>query len=239
MILFNKELLFVHNPKTAGTSLLHYLGRTLAGPINRAGVKEIGTHHPSLSLALGYACAITGNRVEDFRRIIGVVRNPYDREVSMYVFFRDVLCRSPTAGEDLNDADMERAVRMASRLAFRDYLEWLWEQFGTCDIWRSRCFYRTAEGRVPKNLRVLKIETLELDLANALAGLAMQNADPCIPRLNATQRNPTESYFDDRSTQLVAQSYRWMFEEELYEPPPQFDGRAAQAGVRRSPCAQP
>src|SRR5262245_2434260 len=167
MILFNKQLLFVHNPKTAGTSLLHYLGERLVGPVYRAGVKEIGTHHPSLSMALGYACAITKNRVQDFRRIISVVRDPYDREISMYVYFRDVLNRSPTLAEDLNDSELESAVSMAGQLEFREYLVWLWKKFGTCDVWQSRCYYRTAEGRIPKSLYVIKMERLEQDLAAA------------------------------------------------------------------------
>src|SRR5262245_44151147 len=113
MILFNKELLFVHNPKTAGTSLLKHLGERLSGQVHYAGVNELGTYHPSLSRALAYACTVTHNNSHDFRRIISVMRNPYDREISMYVYFRDSLCHSTSLTRDLNDPMMGRIVRQA------------------------------------------------------------------------------------------------------------------------------
>jgi len=223
MILFNRDLLFVHNPKTAGTSMLHYLGEILPPPVHRAGVKEIGTNHPSLPQALDYACAVADRRPGDFVRIIATVRNPFDREISMYRYFHDVLCRSPTVSRDLNDAAIEGAVGMAGRLDFSDYLAWVWRQFGTCDIWRSRCFYRTAQGRAPDNLRVIRTEHIEADLAAALAGIAgLKNAS--FPRLNVSDRTAGEPGFTDHTRSLVAQSYRWMVEDGIY---PMESNRAA------------
>src|SRR5262249_33718319 len=172
-ILLNNELLFVHNPKTAGTSLINYLGKILSGPVHYGGVKEVGTYHPSLSRSLNYACAITGNRPQDFQRIISVIRNPFDRELSMYVYFRDVLCNSASLAHDLNDSHIERLIRMAGKLSFDDYLAWIYSELGTCDIWKSKYFYMTAEGDVPSNLRILKTECLDEDLVGALRGIEL------------------------------------------------------------------
>lgn len=217
MILFNHELLFVHNPKTAGTSLLDYLSRRLAGQVHQAGVRDIGTNHPSLERALTHACAVTGNRPDQFRRLIGVVRDPYDREVSMYLYYRDVLASSPSLARDLNDPLMERNVRMAARLPFGDYLAWLWSEHGTCDIWHSRGFYRMSDGLKPASLCVLKVERLKQDIADALNGLELLESGP-IPRLNTSQREATDSYYDERSADLVTASYDWMFVEGYYRP---------------------
>ena len=88
MIVFNDETLLVHNPKTAGTSLITYLLSNLPGPVHTAGVRQLGTYHPSLSMSMGYAAAVVGTM--SFKRVISVIRNPFDREVSMYLYYRNV-----------------------------------------------------------------------------------------------------------------------------------------------------
>jgi hypothetical protein len=216
MILFNQDVLFVHNPKTAGTSLLLYLEETLRPPVYRAGVKELGSNHPSLSLALGYACARMEVRPEDFKRIISVVRNPFAREISMYLYFRHVLNRSATVGEDLNDARIEMAVRMAGRLGFSEYLSWVWQRFGTCDIWHSRCFCRTAEGQTPENLAIVRTEHVETDIATVLAGIELQSHDSNLQSLNVSEHEASAVSFTDHARELVTLSYRWMLDEGLY-----------------------
>jgi hypothetical protein len=216
VIVFNKQLLLVRNPKTAGISLVRYLGDCLSGVVHRAGVKELGTHHPSLSLALGYACAVTQNRPEDFRRIISAIRDPFDRETSMYLYFRNVLCKSPAASEHLNDANIERAVRMAGQLNFASYLSWVWGEFGTCDIWRSYCYYRTSEGFIPRNLFVVRTEKIEADLAVALEAVDLKLRAESVPRLNVSDRSGVDVRFTDHTRQLVISSYRWMFDDGFY-----------------------
>ena len=217
MILFNNQLLFVHNPKTAGTSLLNYLGKLLSGPVHYGGVKEVGTYHPSLSHSLNYACAVTGNRPQDFHRIISVIRNPFDRELSMYVYFRDVLCNSASLAHDLNDRHIERIVRIAGKLSFDDYLARIYSELGTCDIWKSKYFYRTAEGGVPSNLRILKTENLDEDLAEALRGIELAKNIANIPRLNTSPRTSADVYRNARSLEIVAQSYEWIFADGYYD----------------------
>jgi hypothetical protein len=203
MIVFNKELLFVHNPKTAGTSLLRYLGSALPGPVYYAGVAEIGTNHTSLSRALDYSRAKTGNKSGDFKRIISAIRNPYDREISMYIYFRDVLCHSASVSKDLNDPEIERIVHKAGQLSFREYLMWLQHEIGTCDIWRSRYFYRTENEEPLPNLRVIKVESLESDLAIALEGVELRSSCEPLPHLNATSRRPVDIYEDRCSVDFV------------------------------------
>lgn len=132
MILFNRDVLFVHNPKTAGTSLLAFLAEALPGA-RQAGVDELGTHHPHLALALGFACAKTGNRPEGFKRILVVNREPVARERSMYAYFK-VLSGLSTTAANLNDSAMERLVKLSAELECNAYLRALFEQFGHCDV---------------------------------------------------------------------------------------------------------
>src|SRR5262249_19249880 len=94
VIFFNSQVLFVHNPKTAGTSLLQFFRDAFDEPFHMAGTPELGTYHPSLARACSYACAVMSVKPEQFSKIITCVRNPYAREVSMYWYFRDVLSTS-------------------------------------------------------------------------------------------------------------------------------------------------
>src|SRR5262249_35779726 len=128
MIVFNPDLLFVHNPKTAGTSIATFLMNRLPDA-RAAGVTELGTYHPSLSMSLGYACAMLGVRPEQLLVLIAV-RDPFDRERSMYSYFRRHLATSPTLREDMNDPEMERWVATAARLDFNAYLSKLWHSIG-------------------------------------------------------------------------------------------------------------
>lgn len=207
MIVFNSQTLFVHNPKTAGTSLIAYLQAILPGPVYTAGVNELGTHHPSLSTALAYARGVTGK--SQFNLVLTAVRNPFDRELSMYRYFREVLANSPGLLSDMPDATMRRHVHKAAELEFNAYLHSLWDEEGTVDIWRSRSFCETEEGTRPDSLRVLRFETLRDDLARALGAKRL-----ALPRLNATSKSIYN--FDDKSIRIVQSSYKWMFDAGWY-----------------------
>ena len=211
MIIFNQRVLFVHNPKTAGTSVLAHLQAVLAGPVYMAGAKELGTHHPALSTALGYACGVTGKSRFDI--VLTVARNPFDREVSMYHYFREVLATSPGLESDMPDSAMRRRVHKAAELEFNAYLQWLWDEEGTVDIWRSRFFYELAEGTRLEGLRVLRFETVANDLAQALG-----TDKPSLPYLNATPKHSAACQFDAHSIRVVQASYDWVFRAGWYSP---------------------
>ncbi len=211
MIIFNQRVLFVHNPKTAGTSVLAHLQAVLAGPVYMAGANELGTHHPALSTALGYACGVTGKSRFDI--VLTVIRNPFDREVSMYHYFREVLATSPGLESDMPDSAMRRRVHKAAELEFNAYLQWLWDEEGTVDIWRSRFFYELAEGTRLEGFRVLRFETVANDLAQA-----MGTDKPSLPYLNATPKHSPACQFDAQSIRVVQASYDWVFKAGWYSP---------------------
>lgn len=211
MILFNERILFVHNPKTAGTSVLAHLQAVLADPVYTAGANELGTHHPALSTAVGYACGVTGKSFFDV--VLTVIRNPFDREVSMYRYFREVLAESPGLESDMPDAAMRHRVRKSAELEFNAYLQWLWDNEGTVDIWRSKYFYELAEGTRLESLRVLRFETVASDLGEALG-----TDGPSLPHLNASRNHSPICHFDTKSIRIVRASYDWVFRAGWYSP---------------------
>jgi len=213
MILFNDEFLFVHNPKTAGTSLVEYLRKTLREPIHTAGVAELGTYHPHLSMSLGYAAAKMEKLPDQFSKILAVVRNPYDREVSMYFYYRDYLFKIPALARYLNDKRMEEAVQMSAKLPFGEYLCWLVDSRGTCDIWSSRHYYALQDGSVPKSLEIVRIEELDTKIPEIMAPFIRSGTESVqLNHINATEHAPYMSYYDSKTEEIVFSSYRWMFD---------------------------
>src|SRR5215211_8547984 len=95
-MIFCRELLFLHVPKTGGMSVSEYLVRVLPPPVYYTrpdghglltvpeGVVEMsGKRHETLAQACDVVAA-HGFRLPEFRAILATIRNPYDLEVSRY-----------------------------------------------------------------------------------------------------------------------------------------------------------
>ena len=207
MILFTQSLLFVHNPKTAGTSLLKLLSEIVPGPVHRAGVLVLGTHHPHLLQARDHAARVAGFGGEG-SVILAVIRRPLDREQSMYLYYRNVLATSATLDVDLPDTFMRRAVSQAAAMSFAEWIRWQASEFGHCDLWHSRCYYQTPDGQSPENLAILRFENLEDDLSRFAASLGLVVS--AVPRLNITDRSSIDLHLSKEDHQVIKESYRWM-----------------------------
>src|SRR4051812_45175713 len=99
-MIFSKDLLFVHVPKTGGMSIRQYLLDTLPRPvyfvrpfheepIRDNGVVDIAVESRHLSLrAAGQIVSRNGFKLEQFPLILAVIRNPYSLEVSRYAYLQ-------------------------------------------------------------------------------------------------------------------------------------------------------
>lgn len=213
LIIFNREVLFVHNPKTAGTSMLRWLSSVLPSA-QTVGIRELGTHHPHLSMALGYACGRTGNQPGDFKRILAVVRDPVDRERSMYSHFQSLATR-PDTPEHLKDELMLRRVHLAAQLEFDEYMRTLDRELGHCDVWQSRWFYFAMDGERLPNSQVLRFSKLDEDLSAALRDVEL-TSEPPLPHLNRS--DSANVSVDGWSEHFILKSYRWMEDDGLLDP---------------------
>lgn len=116
-MVFNRDVLFLHVPKTGGVSVTNYLLQVLPtpvfyvtkGPIGRVpprkGVSFIpGEAHQTLATARNFLPA-HGFELEQFPRILATLRNPYDLTVSYYTYKR-----TPQVEFTLLDADAAPGV---------------------------------------------------------------------------------------------------------------------------------
>ena len=100
-MVFNRDVLFLHVPKTGGVSVTNYLLQVLPtpvyyvtkGPIGPADAREgvsfiPGEAHQTLATARKFLPA-HGFELEQFPRILATLRNPYDLTVSYYTYKRN------------------------------------------------------------------------------------------------------------------------------------------------------
>ncbi|KQQ23478.1 hypothetical protein ASF53_03785 [Methylobacterium sp. Leaf123] len=214
MILFNRELLFVHNPKTAGTSILRYL-KSVLPEVQTADVSILDSNHPSLSVSLGYACGVLAQSPSVFKRVLVMTRNPFDREVSVYEHYRQNL-QYDAVGQDLNSPALLEAVHQAAMMPFDAYLHWVWEKYGTCDLWNTESYHRIEETFTLPQLAIVKVEEIDTELAAALQGVTLQDAE-ALPHVNTTTRRAAADYYDEATLDIVRKSYAWMFRRGLYD----------------------
>jgi hypothetical protein len=201
----DRQLWFLHVPKTAGTSIVKRFG-----PSTLAALLYAPKHAPASSFprATQKAC-------------VGVVRNPYDRMVSFYTYAR----RGGNFYNRYGDwLVMRPFYRAAARRSFREFVRNLDTVLNECDnIWtfgsdalsfyqmHSLCYYLLdLDGSL--HVTVAKFESLEADLSNILGSpVALSHA-------NASNTRPWQEYYDEETAHLVYTRYRKDFFVFGYDP---------------------
>ncbi|MEH3120121.1 MAG: hypothetical protein PGN25_21665 [Methylorubrum populi] len=194
--------------------MLRYLNSVLP-EVQTADVRKLDSNHPSLSVSLGYACAALAQPPSAFKRVLVMTRNPFDREVSVYEHYRQNLQYASVA-DDLNSPVLLEAVHQAARLPFGEYLQWLWDTHGTCDLWNTESYHRIEETFALPQLAIVRTEELEAGLPAALEGVTLR-AGEALPRINTTSRAAAAAYYDASSLDIVRRSYAWLFRRGLYD----------------------
>lgn len=238
-MLFNDRLLFLHVPKTGGTSVTSFLIRNLPGRITlteppdlpapadkipplarlklrlrkarrrlgflrRPNVRRIvGERHETLAQA-SEVLANLRLRLEDFEAILAVIRNPYDLEVSRFHFFR----RGHLGIQGLAHEYAEELALSGDFAAFTQRAAYHGQLPGRIEDWFE------LDGRMPTNLRILRFETLESDLSQALASFCTVRTP--FPWLNASEHHPYKDYLTSEIEEAIYNKYRWLFDRGFY-----------------------
>ena len=238
-MLLTDRLLFLHVPKTGGTSVTSFLIRNLPGQITSTEPAELpsqmsdlpfsaraklqlkqwrrdigflrhprlrripGVRHETLKQAAQTLTGL-GRNLADFETIIAVIRNPYDLEVSRFHFFRrghlGIRGFAHEYAEEL--AQSGDFTAFAERAAYHGHLP------GRIEDWFE------IDGRIPANLRILRFETLQADLARELAPFCRMVSP--LPWLNASAHAPYRDYLTPRIESAIYQKYRWPFDRGFY-----------------------
>ncbi len=163
-MIFCRELLFVHVPKTGGMSVSKCLLNVLSPPVyysrpagsartNLPGIVEIpGIRHESLAEAKEVV-ARHGFELARFPLIVAAIRNPYALEVSRYAYLQ--------IG---NIWDKGHNQDRALTANFETFAVTSHDHGGRTRPLQS---YFEIEGHMPANLRILRCENLEDDLRSS------------------------------------------------------------------------
>jgi SAM-dependent methyltransferase len=214
-MIFSKDILFLHVPKTGGMSITSYLLEVLPPPVyytrpevdeafaRRPGIVQVlGARHESLPEVVGLLPRY-GFSLSDFRLILAVLRNPYDLEVSRYHYLR--------AGHPWDYGPNQRLALTRDFTTFAANSS-LSEQNSV----RSLENYFHSNGEIPPNLRIIRFESLETDIKEALSSLGIEDrAD--FPWRNKSRHDDYLSYYTKEAEEAIYNKYRWVFDAGFYD----------------------
>jgi SAM-dependent methyltransferase len=214
-MIFTKDILFLHVPKTGGMSVTSYLLEILPPPVyytrpeldedfaRRQGIIQmLGGRHESLPEAADQLPRY-GFSLSDFKLILAVLRNPYDLEVSRYHYLR--------AGHPWDYGPNQRLALTRDFTAFA-----VNSSIGERNAPRALEHYFHWHDEIPPNLTIARFESLETDVKQALASIGIESKGE-FPWKNRSRHDEYLSYYTKEAEEAVYQKYKWVFDADLYE----------------------
>lgn len=193
------SLIFIRIPKNASTSLYSHLG----------DFNLIKKHEESFNILLknkvyrgwfspthakpNEIAQVLGNAIRNYMSF-AVVRNPYDRMVSMYRF--------------AIENDLGKIYNLNSDISFTEFCEILNDKYSNNDKSFIATHSQTewTEGIFQPNF-ILKFENLQKDFEKMLAECNIKHINKSLPHENATKRSVYQDYFDGRSKKLTSKIF--------------------------------
>jgi hypothetical protein len=189
------SLIFIRIPKNASTSVFNHLGN----------INLIKKHEKSFERLLkdktyrGWFSpthakpneihSILGNMVKNYASF-AIVRNPYDRMVSMYHFAKK--------------NNLAKLYSMSEEFTFKEFCEILLDKY----VEQDKTFIAIhpqadwLEGVFKPNF-ILKFENLQKDFDNMLKQCNIKHVNSELPRENSTERSHYHDYFDFQSRKIT------------------------------------
>jgi len=195
LICHNPKVLFIHNYKVAGTSIRYALRnfvpldqRIISNLLYFIGKPKLGDRYiglPKHSTALAVRHAI-GRKNYDLYFKFGLVRNPWDWEVSKYFYTL----------KNKRHREHHLVKKMAN---FSEYIAWRAENYRT-----QRSFFEDAEGKIIVDY-IGKMETIDSVFSEMSTRLSI---DIRPVKLNASRDDAKyRQYFDEESRQMIESIY--------------------------------
>lgn len=211
-LLIGERFVFLHVPKAAGKSLSRYMIEAWPGSVQgyvsqgqMLELKEAARPGVALEATYGHEdmaetqalLGQRGRRLEEMEAVFACVRNPYDIVVSTYFFMR----------RTFKNNSHRRFFKLANELDFE----------GFCTQFEPRRIeaWLTIDGKAPPNLRLIRFESLEADLAAVAAEYGFNSA--VLPHWNRTDHGHYSNYVESAACECVIyEKYRYLFDSGLY-----------------------
>ena len=211
-MVFNNELLFIHIGKTGGTSAAKYLCSTLNGPVYNvvpSGAQKIqyghetnliGQRHATLEEALIYTKFHYTLGLSDFKKIVAVIRNPYNLEISLFNYYKKMM--------ELNPTFLDGAPKRKEIVLQDDFAAFVKGKFYHRNGTHIKK-YISIDGRIPKKVEVIKFE--EMTDRFVELGKTFGNGNPDFPHLNKTKPVNIRDFVTPELEPIIYRKYSWVF----------------------------
>jgi len=241
---YNDDVLFIHIPKTGGWSVKNWMIANLPGvlcpdPNNKEKTEK--SKLPIGHIPLSDIARLTGRDLDSWQKIIGIIRNPYDQQVSQWNFWRDRYARGQRHVHDVFAAQFPSVhgwLEDKGNTGLADFHLWYEERFHNSDPWRRRppgpernyenfggyyLYWLTVDGAIPKNVEIVKMEEMNEKLPELLQPYAKAK----ISKLKKENVSPrSEGYAEYYShpdpekakaaIERVEQKFQWTFAQGHY-----------------------
>jgi tetratricopeptide (TPR) repeat protein len=205
-VIFSDRLLFLHVPKAGGTSIGHYLIGVLPQAEPYESSHSVG--HETLAEAR-VVLARRGSTLEDFPVVVASIRNPYELEVSRYFWLRGKATRLRRAAARQATHGVQQAIALVGDFE-------LFATYSPPHGMRPLETYFVLDGVVPANLRIVRLENIEAELAECLAAAGVDPGATPIPHLNRSEHDSFTRYYTPAAEHAVYEKYKWVFNSRLY-----------------------
>lgn len=217
-MVFSNDILFIHIGKTGGTSAANYLCKTLTEPVYNVIAKRAhghkfgheitleGQRHATLEEALKFIKKFNGKTLKDFKKIVAVIRNPYELEISLFNYYKRLLANQPTI---LDGAPRRKEIVLKD--SFEEFVKGKFYHRNRLNIRQ----YISVNGKLPANLQIIKFEDLQEEFFKI--GKEFGNGNPDFPHLNKTKKTKVEDYVTPELEVFLYRKYRWVFEKGDYQ----------------------
>ena len=190
-MIFSKDVLFIHVPKTGGMATTQYLLDVLPRPVYY-------THPERDSRIVDPAIQIPGSRhetlrdardtlglyrlaVEDFRLVLAAIRSPYGMEVSRYAYLQKG-----------NPGDRDNYQDIAMTEDFETFALRTHSPHGGPHAPLQSYFL--LDGKRPPNLRIVRAESLAQEVVSTLAEIGI-SGEAEFPVDNASHHDDFATYY--------------------------------------------
>jgi hypothetical protein len=233
-MVFNESLLFIHIPKTGGTSCTNYLCQHLAQPSFSSSLKsQTDEWHFNAKLLPGYSHETLSEAYSDYKNIyeqsgidvraipalLAVIRDPVTLELSAYNFYRNG-ANNVLQATAFQVPEVKERIELAQGGLKHFIRHWGYFRDGFSGDGLRTEDYVTLDGELPENLTLLKVESLDQQFTALMRTFLGGQAHP-FEAANVT-KNPNKVTADDLDSETIECIYhkhRWLYDQGFYEVP--------------------
>ncbi len=232
---YNDDVLFIHIPKTGGTAVKHYMAKHLPD-VKWPDPKDIGSIVES-GLPIGHIPLrdipqFVNRPIDSWEKIIGVIRDPYQHQVSQWWFWHTRFAEGDWHPNSVH-AGLHPKIHSWLKSPDSDFHIWYEHRFhpgselvrkppsavtSYADWGGYYWYWLSVDGVIPPNVTIIKQEDLSHQLPLALAPYIDGPLPPVPTKNKGATINWRKAYTSSgpevgaRSMDIVTYKFRWCIE---------------------------